>query len=185
MTLTVQLQTILSMAAAGIYLGAAIDTYRRFSKRTHSFHWLVAFNDLLFWLIQALIVFYVLLKTNNGEVRFYIFLALLCGFAAYQALFQSLYKKLLEMIITLSIRTSRIVRNIISVLFVQPIKFILKLIYSLCMIVITTILTALSIALKPFQWFGTLLLKWTGLEKIPSVFQKWKDFFRSIWKRKE
>lgn len=184
---------MLSMTAAGLYLGAAIDTYKRFSKKSHSFHWLVALNDLLFWFIQALIVFYVLLQSNYGEVRFYIFLALLCGYAAYQALFQSVYKKLLETVITLCIKTYQLIRKLFFALIISPIKFILKVLYSLCMMIVSTVLAVflfiLKLIWKPIKGLTILLLKWTGLlekaKKVQSIFARWKEFFLSIWKKKE
>ncbi|NEU32553.1 spore cortex biosynthesis protein YabQ [bacterium LRH843] len=193
MSLTVQFYTMLSMAAMGIYIGAAIDTYGRFSKKRHTFHWLVACNDLLFWLIQAFVVFYVLLQSNNGEIRFYIFLAILCGYAAYQALFHSLYKRLLERLINLVIGLYRFITKLFLFMVIKPIKFILKLLYSLCMMVLTGCLTILLFLLKviwkPIQWFLLLLLKWTGLnkqlEKGKISFKKIKEFVRLVRKRKE
>ncbi len=186
MTLTVQLHTMLSMAATGLYLGAAIDTYGRFSKKRHSFHWLVALNDLLFWLIQSFVVFFVLLGSNHGEVRFYIFLALLCGYAAYRALFQTIYKKLLEWMITSVIYTYRFICNMVSILALKPLKFILKLGYTLCMMIVTTALTMVMFILKliskPIIWSGSTLLNWTGLNvKVKKI----KGFFLSLLKRKE
>lgn len=180
------------MMAMGLYVGAAIDTYSRFTKKRHSFHWLVACNDLLFWLIQALVIFYVLLQSNNGEVRFYIFLALLCGYAAYQALLQPYYRKLLEGLILLTVRTFRLIVKMISILIVKPIKFILKLIYTLCMMVVTGIIAVIMFAFrliwKPLGWIGSLFLKWTGLgwleKKWKLFFNKIKEFARSLLKRK-
>ena len=77
----------------GQFLGAALDTYNRFLKRSERKPWIVFIHDVLFWVIQGLLIFYVLFLVNEGEFRFYLFLALFCGFAAYQALFQKLYRK--------------------------------------------------------------------------------------------
>ncbi len=181
------------MAAMGLYIGAAIDTYGRFSKKRRSFHWFVACNDVLFWLIQALIVFYVLLQLNNGEIRFYIFLALVCGYATYQALFRSFYQTLLERLIQFAILLCRFIIRLLYLIFIQPIKFILKLIYSLCMMVIAGCLAVLMFILrivwKPFYFLFALLLKWSGLDKqakkIKPILRKIKEFILSMRKRKE
>lgn len=193
MTLTVQLYTMLSMAAMGIYVGAAIDTYGRFTRKRPSFNWLVACNDVLFWLVQALVVFYVLLEANNGEIRFYIFLALICGFAAYRALFQNVYQNILEVMITRTIQAYRLTIRFITILLINPIKYLLKLLYSLCIMVLTACFTImlflLNLIWKPLRWFFLLLLKWTGLNKqinkMKPILRKMKEFLQSMRKKKE
>lgn len=184
---------MLSMAAMGIYLGAAIDTYGRFSKKKLSFNLLVAFNDVLFWLVQGLIVFYVLFQTNNGEIRFYIFLALLCGYACYQALLRTVYQTILERVIQASISIYHFFVNLIVFLLVNPIKYLLKVIYSFCMMIITAIVAVLLYLLrmiwKPIRWIFLLILKWTGfdhkIEKSILKLKKIKDFLTSLRKKKE
>ncbi len=99
MTLSTQFLTMLSMIGMGSLFGVMFDTYQRFLNRPKRKHWIVFINDLLFWIIQAIIIFYTLFLVNNGELRFYIFIALLCGFAAYQSLFKAIYLRLLEMLI--------------------------------------------------------------------------------------
>ena len=181
------------MAAMGIYIGAAIDTYGRFSKKRRSFHWLVACNDLLFWLIQALVVFYVLLQSNNGEIRFYIFLALVCGYAAYQGLFRQIYQTLLERFIQIVIQLYRLGVRLICLIFIKPIKYLLKLLYSLCMMVVTGCLAVLLFIVrmvwKPLCWVFALFLKWTGLnkqiEKTKPILRKIKEFICTMRKKKE
>jgi spore cortex biosynthesis protein YabQ len=184
---------MLSMAAMGLYIGAAIDTYGRFTRKRPSFNWLVACNDLLFWLMQALVVFYVLLQANNGEIRFYIFLALVCGFAAYQSLFRKLYQTFLERLITIVIQTYRFTIKLIVVLLINPIKYLLKVLYSLCMMVLSAclavILFLLRIIWRPTKWLLFLLYKWTGLDrqvnKLKPIFRKLKEFLQSMRKKKE
>lgn len=170
MTLTVQLNTMLSMIAMGIWLGAAIDTYGRFTKERRSFHWLTAVNDFLFWFAQGLIVFFVLLNINEGEMRFYIILALICGYAAYRAIFQRKYQVLLEHIINFSIATYRFFRSVFIILIYKPIKTLLKLLYSLCMMLITSLITIILFLLKmlykPTKWFTLFLYKLSRLDKL-------------------
>ncbi|ARK28456.1 spore cortex biosynthesis protein YabQ [Halalkalibacter krulwichiae] len=193
MTLTVQFYTMVSMAAMGIYIGAAIDTYGRFTRKRTSFNWLLACNDVLFWLVQALVVFYVLMQANNGEIRFYIFLALICGYAAYQALFKNFYQKLLERLIIRTIQTYRVTVKLIFILLINPIKYLLKVLYSLCMMVLTACFTVLLFLFKliwrPVKWLGVLLFKWTGIDKLINkykpIFNKIKEFIQSMRKKKE
>ncbi|MDV2887301.1 spore cortex biosynthesis protein YabQ [Alkalihalophilus pseudofirmus] len=193
MSLTVQFYTMVSMAAMGIWLGAAIDTYGRFLRKRRSFHWLTALKDVLFWLIQGLIVFYVLLESNHGEVRFYVFLAILCGYACYKALLQNTYQRLLEVIIRLSIAFYRFVTNLFNILLIVPIKYVLKLLYTLGMMVVTAIvaifLFIFRIIWRPLRWALRLIGKATRIDraykKLSPYFLKIKEYIKAMRKKKE
>lgn len=77
-----------------------------FLKRQERKRWLVFIHDILFWVVQALFVFYVLLLVNEAELRIYVFLALLCGFAAYQSLLKALYMRLLNFLIYIFVQNN-------------------------------------------------------------------------------
>lgn len=126
MSLNVQFYSMIAMVGMGAYLGMALDTYHRFLYRGKSNKYLVFGTDILFWLFQALLVFYVLYIVNEGSLRFYLLLAILCGFAAYQSLLKSIYKKILEFIIQLVIRIYKIIVKLFQIFLVTPIKWIIK-----------------------------------------------------------
>ncbi|WP_062350099.1 spore cortex biosynthesis protein YabQ [Bacillus kwashiorkori] len=170
MSLTTQFYTMLTMIGMGSWLGAALDTYSRFLKRTKRKRWIVFINDILFWVLQAFILFYVLYLVNNGEVRFYIFLALLCGFAFYQSLLKSIYLAILESIIQLVIKFYMFMVKLLSLVIFKPIMllfsgiialllFTWNLIYRILQIISKIILTILNVISKPFGWIGKLLWK--------------------------
>lgn len=123
MTLSVQFLTMLSMIGMGSLFGASLDTYQRFLKRPLRKSWVVFINDILFWLLQGLAIFYILFLVNEGELRFYIFLALLCGFAAYQALMKNIYLKLLEIVISTIISIYYFIVKVIRLLIIRPVQF--------------------------------------------------------------
>ena len=75
MTLSTQFMTMLAMIGMGIFFGAGLDTYNRFLKRRKRKSWLVFINDVLFWILQGLFIFFILFRVNQGELRFYIFIA--------------------------------------------------------------------------------------------------------------
>ncbi|MEB1809626.1 MAG: spore cortex biosynthesis protein YabQ [Bacillaceae bacterium] len=189
MSLTIQFYTMLSMVAAGTWLGASIDTYRRFARQPRpKWSWMTIFNDFLFWLIQGLLIFYVLLKVNEGEMRFYIFLALICGYAAYQALFQRIYLRSLETCIRASIAIYRFVRALIISIFINPIKWLLKLLYSLVIMVISLILSILmfifKVIFKPLSWLGKIVYKLSRLDRLVNSIKKskWVKKAVALWK---
>src|SRR6478736_1769706 len=128
MTLSTQFITLLSMIGMGSLFGAMFDTYQRFLNRPKRKQWIVFFNDLLFWIIQAVIIFYILFLVNNGELRFYIFIALLCGFAAYQSLFKAIYLRMLEQIIRTAIKLYEFFKRTYLFLIYKPILALIHLV---------------------------------------------------------
>lgn len=174
MTLTTQFITMLAMIGMGSYFGLSLDTYNRFLQRSKRKSWFVFCNDILFWLLQGLSIFYVLFQVNQGELRFYIFLALLCGFAAYQSLLKKLYLHLLEFVIGLSMRIYRFFVKIFQVMVYKPIyTLVLTLISLIIMLgkgllalvrgIFKVLLFFLKILFKPVEWLGLLL--WNILPK--------------------
>ncbi|WP_053361269.1 spore cortex biosynthesis protein YabQ [Bacillus sp. FJAT-27251] len=170
MTLTTQFITMLAMIGMGSLFGVSLDTYNRFLQRQRRKTWIVFINDVLFWVYQGLSIFYVLFSVNQGELRFYIFLALLCGFAAYQSLMRRLYLKLLEWLISVAVSTYRIMVGIVRTLILRPLRFLGLSILSLLLLAGKGLLLlgktawaislwVLKVAWKPFQLLFTLFWK--------------------------
>lgn len=176
MSLTIQLNTMIAMVLMGAWLGAALDTYGRFIKRPKRATWVLFINDILFWMVQALLFFYVLLNVNEGQLRFYIILAILCGYAAYQSLFKNVYLKILELLIKSSICTYRFVYRLIIILIVRPIKWLIQLIIVLILFLGNVLWKILKLAFlivyTPIKWTFQILWRF--------VPQKVKIFFISM-----
>lgn len=135
MTLSTQFITMLAMIGMGSFFGAALDTYNRFLQRSRRKKWLVFINDLLFWILQALIIFYVLFLVNKGEIRFFIFIALLCGFAAYQSLLKQMYLRLLELAISIFVGTYKFIVKTIQMLIIKPLQSLFLFIISIVVMI--------------------------------------------------
>ena len=174
MTLSTQFITLLSMIGMGSLFGAMFDTYQRFLNRPKRKQWIVFFNDLLFWMIQAVIIFYTLFLVNNGELRFYIFLALVCGFAAYQSLFKGIYLHLLEVSIKTTVAVIRFIKKAFHLLIYKPILGLIQLIIIIIISIGRGLLTLvrfmgkvllfiLKIIFVPFQ--KIMLIFWKLLPK--------------------
>ena len=183
MSLTVQFYTMIAMVSVGSWLGAAIDTYGRFLQREKRAKWFTFINDVLFWLLQGLITFYVLLLVNEGELRFYILIALLCGYAAYQALLKNVYLRGLELIIQWSITSYKVIERIVQALILRPIQLIVqativfliaigKALYNLGRMLVILIWKVLLIILWPVKVIGLPLWKLT-----PTFVKKYLVFF--------
>lgn len=198
MTLTVQFQTMLSMVFMGIWIGMAVDTYSRFIHEKRKWHWLHFLNDLLFWLVQALLVFYVLLHVNHAEIRFYIFIALICGYAAYRALFETIYKRVLEWFVSAAVSLFRFLYNLFNSLFVMPIKWLIMIITGILLYVLKILqriaIVLLKILFSPFKWIGRLVWRFIPKQKWYNLKEKYlkvAGFFNSVknkvsnWKGKK
>nr|WP_263323930.1 spore cortex biosynthesis protein YabQ [Neobacillus sp. Marseille-Q6967] len=181
MTLSTQFITMISMIGMGSLFGAMFDTYQRFLNRPNRNHWIVFFNDLLFWITQALIIFYILFLVNNGELRFYIFIALLCGFAAYQSLFKGIYLKLLEFIINLVISIYKFLRNTFRLLIYKPIVGLIQLVISLLILLGRGLLSLVKFVYKLVLW--VLKALWLVISKILLIV--WKLLPKSLKKSVE
>ena len=169
MTLSTQFMTMLAMIGMGIFFGAGLDTYNRFLKRRKRKSWLVFINDVLFWILQSLFIFFVLFRVNQGELRFYIFIALLCGFASYQSVFKGIYLKWLETLIFFVLSLFRFFVKIVHLLIYKPIYFVITTIFELILMIgkgllvlfkwiIKAIWFVIKVLFMPIKWI--LLLIW-------------------------
>ncbi|MEH6992203.1 spore cortex biosynthesis protein YabQ [Neobacillus drentensis] len=181
MTLSIQFLTMLSMIGMGALFGVMFDTYQRFLDRPNRKSWIVFFNDLLFWVIQALIIFYILFLVNNGELRFYIFVALLCGFAAYQSLFKGIYLRLLEFIIKTVIAIYRFMRRAFQLLIYKPVLGLIQLVISIIILLGRGLFSLVKFVLK-ILWV-VLRVIWVPIEKIMLLL--WKLLPKTIKKSVE
>lgn len=170
MTLTTQFMTMLAMIGMGGMFGASLDTYQRFLKRPERKRWAVFINDIFFWLLQGLAIFYILFLVNQGELRLYVFLALLCGFAAYQSLFKRIYLKLLELLISMFISFYRFIVKFLRFFVIKPVQGLVT-----AVIAVILMLGKATLALFLFSYKVIILIL-----KIITLPLKW--IFMLIWR---
>ena len=169
MTLSVQFLTLITMVVSGTVFGAVLDTYNYFLDRKNRKRWLVFIHDILFWIVQGLVIFYVLFRVNNGEVRFYIFVSLLCGFSAYQALFKNFYMKLLELVIKTCIWVWGVLTKIFHIFIISPILLFIRMTKSVLFLVKKVLLALLKTVLRLVKWILRIIMS-------PIVW-----IFRTLW----
>ncbi|WP_053368685.1 spore cortex biosynthesis protein YabQ [Bacillus sp. FJAT-27245] len=182
MTLTVQFLTMAAMVSAGVGFGAMLDTYQRFLNRPKRKNWITFINDILFWVVQALIVFYILFHVNKGEIRFYIFIALMCGFAAYQALLKGAYLWLLDRVIHAAAVAGSIVAKTVRLLIFKPVAGLAQLAIALILLLFKAVLSLLRLLLRTAYFLVRILI----LYPVKKIFAfMWKFLPKGIKKPAE
>ncbi|GGA70962.1 spore cortex biosynthesis protein YabQ [Ornithinibacillus halotolerans] len=176
MTLSVQFLTMVSMIGGGFYLGMALDTFRRFQRHWKHNVFLVYFMEISFWLTQVFILYYILFQVNLGELRLYVFVACLLGFAAYQALAVNLYKRLLERMIIIISRIYEWISRLMKALIITPIKYIFQLLIAAVIFLFNMILHILKFLLNCIY----IPIKWLFVKIYTLLPEKFKLFLQQL-----
>lgn len=143
------------MIGGGIYLGCALDTYRRLALYWRRFKSIVYSVELLFWLTQTVVLFYLLFRVNHGELRVYVFLATLLGFAIYQVVIARVYRRILESLLRIFGTIIKAVIRMTQVLLLAPIMGLVQIIIAIILFLIqlvgTSIYWILRLCFFPFR----------------------------------
>lgn len=187
MTLSEQFASLMAMCGMGVWVGASLTTYQRFLPMKKVWRWFLFLTDILFWCLQGLILFYVLLLVNQGTLRFYLFIALLIGFSAYKGLFETTYNKILEALIRFSVGTARFLKKIVKLFLVQPLLILLKLIIRLVKMVGRILLAILlifgTVLYTPFKWLFRLVIPKAWVQKGVELFTRIKAIITKFFNK--
>jgi spore cortex biosynthesis protein YabQ len=158
MTLQEQFASLSLMMAAGVWIGASFSVHQRLIRPLRRRLLTVILTDLLFWLVQALLLFTILLPVNEGVLRFYLFLGLALGFAFYKGLLEKPFLHLFDVVLSIFIRTWRLITKCVYNLLVRPLYLLLKLIFRLCKMTVNAVLKiVLFLLLLPLKLFRGIL----------------------------
>jgi len=189
--------TIATMMLCGLVMGLTFDVYRVASHRFHVARWLLPALDVAYWAAATLGVFAVLLGSNQGEVRMYVFLGLGIGVTGYFGLFSPWVVKLSGKLIDFFAALSRFLWKLVRTLLIVPILWIVRLLAKL--LDIAFVVTAAIVL-----WIGKPLFKplsaiggWTWVKLLPvrrkmapvvrgmRAFKKRLALVRDIFRKKE
>lgn len=168
MTLNVQLLTMMTMIAGGLYLGVAQETYYRITNRLRRNVYFTYLFDPIFWIVQTAILFYLLYHVNNGVIRFYIFLACFLGFSMYVVLFQAVYRAILEGFIKLLTWIIKTIITLMNVILIVPLRMLFHII-SKVLLFILRILG--KIGFFPLKILHKLAKKWLPEKIYKNIFK--------------
>ncbi len=160
MTISVQIQTVVYMSLCGVLMGMGLDTYQVFRAKGRFPSWLVFLLDVLFWIASIGLVFFVLVRVNDGIVRFPVFLSIFAGGWLYFVLGSKAYIQLLLAVIKFLRWLYRTILSIIDTLIVRPVLFLYRLVWMLL-----TFLVSLLATIGNFLWKVVVMLT--------SPFRRW------------
>lgn len=120
----------------GVLIGIIFDIFRILRKTIKTSDFVTYIEDFLFWIITSIVLFYSIFTYNNGELRFFMFLAVILGFVLYLCTISSylikinvkiintikrIFLKLFEIIYKPLIKTFKILKKVIF----KPILFVI------------------------------------------------------------
>ena len=164
MSISVQLQTVLAMFTCGALMGMGFDTYHVFKGRANMPAWMVFLFDLLFWVGSMGVVFWILVKVNDGTIRFPVFLGMIIGAWLYFLLGSKKYIHFLHRMIKFSQWLYSTTLLVLDTLFVRPVRFLYRVILMLLMFVWSALLAV----------FGFI---WKVMRFVTSPFARWSQHF--------
>ncbi|MUG48206.1 spore cortex biosynthesis protein YabQ [Paenibacillus woosongensis] len=184
MNLEVQWATLLWMAVSGGILGIAFDSYRVVSGQLRFPRWSVHALDLLYWVAASLFVFRMLYHSNQGDLRFYVFLGLFIGVWIYFLFLSVITARFVVMLMRIVKKIYLISVRIFRIFIIAPIIWLLKGIKLLLGFAWVILLFMGRITLLPIWklllWaLRPLIRKLRIIELAVSV----RDRITTVWKR--
>ena len=157
-----QMQYFAMYMICGIIIGIFFDIFRIMRKSFKTPDFVTYIEDIIFGILTGIFLIFILFVLNNGELRFYIFLALLLGNIVYLATISKYFIKINVKIITTF-------KNVIIKAFLIITFPIRKLLLFLRKYV-------LSLILKPFRILTINTKNVFKTKKIKNFLHKRKDF---------
>lgn len=119
-----QINTFLFSILVGIFIPLMYDIFRIKRRIIRTRILFIHMEDVLFWILTAILVFLHIYYFNDGEFRFYIFLGLLIGTIFYIAVIS---KTLIKSFVLILNYLCRVTKYIITILL-YPIRIIYKIV---------------------------------------------------------
>ena len=131
-----QLQLFFIFLINGLLIGLLFDFFRILRKAMKTADFVTYIEDALFWILTGFIILYSIFTYNNGEIRLFMFFAIILGILIYLIFISKIILSISLGIINVIKRIFSIIFNIIKVpinffiglikkIFLKPISFII------------------------------------------------------------
>lgn len=111
----------------GLIIGLLFDFFRILRKAIKTADFITYVEDALFWILVGFIILYSIFTYNNGEIRLFMFLAIMLGILIYLTFISKLILNISLAIINV---VKRILCSVFSIIKI-PFYFLMKLIKKL------------------------------------------------------
>lgn len=192
MSLNEQFITMLAMLLSGVGMGMVFDGYRVVALQLHFPKWTKPVLDFMYWLVAVCFVFRVLYLTNQGDLRFYVFIGLFLGVWFYFLWFSFTTVRIVVILMKALKQLVRFVKVCLDILLVRPVLLIYKLIRVLFRFLLAFVIFIGKIVLQLLRPFWKLLRWMTSplwrrikapiwlKQRISSIAEWWKR-----WRKRE
>jgi spore cortex biosynthesis protein YabQ len=190
-TLNIQFFTLFMMFCSGLALGVLFDVCRVVSGKLGLPRYLFPLVDIVYWIVATILVFYMLMVSNEGQVRVFVFLGIGIGICFYFALLSHWIIWMLLILIRVLIGLYRFTKKMGHLFLIRPILGIYRLLVILFGFLIALTVFLYKIVLQLLYPLWRLLLwmirplrklrLWpAGMARIP---KKVLEFFGKLfWK---
>lgn len=120
-----QVYVFFSCIFGGLAIGLLFDIFRLSRKLIETKDIITYIEDIVFWFLVGVIVLMTIYLSNRGQIRGYVFLAIVIGVVFYFMVFSNLIMKALNTIVKTMID---IIGTVIK-LATDPLKIIIKVLY--------------------------------------------------------
>lgn len=131
-----QIQLFFIFIINGLLIGLLFDFFRILRKAIKTSDFITYIEDILFWIFTGLIILYSIFTYNNGEIRLFMFIAILVGIIIYMALISKFIisanmliintvKKIFSTIFKIIKIPLNLINKLMRRLFLKPISFVI------------------------------------------------------------
>ncbi len=118
-----QVYVFLSSFVGGIIIGFIYDLFRIKRKAFRTGKIATFIEDVAYWIIVTFVMFFVIYRSNDGELRVYVFIGAILGVLLYALLFSKIVINSALFILRIIYRTGKVIWKIIS----YPFKVLFKI----------------------------------------------------------
>ncbi len=107
----------------GLLIGLLFDFFRIIRKTIKTPNIITYIQDIIFWILTGILIIYTIFVYNNGQIRLYMFLAIVIGVLIY---FITISKKILNVVLNIIEFMKKVIKLIIKPLqiIIQPARHI-------------------------------------------------------------
>lgn len=180
MNLTTQWLTMSMMFVSGLGLGIILDFYQILKERFRLRGWVVSLIDLLYWFVSAGLVFSILMWSNWGELRFYIFLSIILGVFLYYQWLHRPADSLIRMFIRVVEYVLQFLFRLWNLLIWNPILWIYQQIQRILQSIGKMLIWIGRGIIFPLEWLTRPVRNWLRPYKnrVKKRLQAWKKLIK-------